>query len=455
MTQHQIDQLDQNGYPPSLPEDKPLPEVPATDDWSHATKELINTLPRTWTRGLLYALLGITMTLLPWAMLAQVDQTGSARGRLEPRGKTIRVDAPVAGTVVSLTAKEGQSVKAGQVLLEFESELVQSELQQAQSRLEGHLSRMAQLELMRNQMEIAQRSQRFQTQAQQAAQAAQVDQTREALIASRQAYGLAKKRFGLEQSEFQRYKSLLSSGVVPEVKVAEVQRLVHERQDVIYQTQANIRQTESSLKQQQSNYDNVVRTGELSIIESEQRIRESQSQIVAIQSEIAQARQQVEALKFQLKQRVLRSPINGTIFSMALDSPGTVLQQGQQITQISPAGAELIFRAQIPSSESGFLRVGMPVKLKFDAYPFQDYGVVEGRLRWISPDSKVLANPQGNFETFELEIVLDHSQTTTRSKEIALTPGQTGTAEVVVRQRRIIDFILDPFRKLQRGGLEF
>ncbi|MFM7448238.1 MAG: HlyD family efflux transporter periplasmic adaptor subunit [Leptolyngbyaceae cyanobacterium] len=455
MTQHQIDQSDKNGYPLARREDKVLLEMPVADDWSHATKELINTLPRTWTRGLLYALLGITITVLPWAMLAKVDQTGSARGRLEPQGKTIRVDAPVAGTVVSLNVKEGQSVKAGQVLLEFESELAQAELQQAQSRLEGHLNRMAQLELMRNEQEIAQRAQRLQTQAQRAAQSAQVDQTREALSASRQAYWLAKKRFGLEKTEFQRYADLRSAGVVPEIKVAEMQRLVDERQDVIYQTQAKIRQAESSLRQQQSNYDNVARTGELSIIESEQRIRESQSQIVAIQSEIAQTSQQVEALKFQLQQRVVRSPINGTIFSMKLDSAATVLQQGQQITQIAPAGADLVFRAQIPSSESGFLRVGMPVKLKFDAYPFQDYGIVDGRLRWISPDSKILATPQGNIETFELEIALDHSQTTTRSKEIALTPGQTGTAEVVIRQRKVIDFILDPFRKLQRDGLEF
>lgn len=108
----------------------------------------------------------------------------------------------------------------------------------------------------------------------------------------------------------------------------------------------------------------------------------------------------------------------------------------------------------MPSQESGFLRVGMPVKLKFDAYPFQDYGVVAGHLRWISPDSKVVETAQGNVETFELEIALDQLYIQTQNKRVALTPGQTATAEVIVRQRRIIDFILDPFKKLQEGGLE-
>jgi HlyD family secretion protein len=130
------------------------------------------------------------------------------------------------------------------------------------------------------------------------------------------------------------------------------------------------------------------------------------------------------------------------------------LQPGQAITQIAPQGSPLVFRAQMPSSESGFLRVGQPVKLKFDAYPFQDYGVVQGHLRWISPDSKVEETPQGKLETFELEIVLEQTYIQTQNKRVALTPGQTATAEVIVRQRHLIDFILDPFKKLQKGGVE-
>lgn len=108
----------------------------------------------------------------------------------------------------------------------------------------------------------------------------------------------------------------------------------------------------------------------------------------------------------------------------------------------------------MPSQESGFLRLGMPVKLKFDAYPFQDYGIVSGRVRWISPDSQVEETPQGKVEIFELEVVLDGAYIQTQNKRVALTAGQTATAEVIVRQRRLIDFVLDPFKKLQKGGVE-
>ena len=151
----------------------------------------------------------------------------------------------------------------------------------------------------------------------------------------------------------------------------------------------------------------------------------------------------------------MRAPSDGTIFQLSIDHAGAVLQPGQMVTQIAPKGVPLVFRAEIPSKESGFLRVGMPVKLKFDAYPFQDYGIVQGKLRWISPDSKVVDTPQGKVENYEIEIAVEKAYISqNQNKPIILTAGQAATAEVIVRQRRIIDLVLDPFKKLQNGGLD-
>jgi hemolysin D len=91
------------------------------------TQELIDSLPRVWTRGLLYLLVVFAGIVLPWAMLSKVDETGSARGRLEPKGATQRLDAPAAGTVTEVRVKEGQTVKAGQVLMELESNVLRTD----------------------------------------------------------------------------------------------------------------------------------------------------------------------------------------------------------------------------------------------------------------------------------------------------------------------------------------
>lgn len=473
------------------------------DDWSSLTKELINTLPRVWTRGLLYLLVIFAGIVLPWATLSKVDETGSARGRLAPKGATLRLDAPAGGTVADVKVKEGQAVKAGQILLELESDLIHTDLQQARTKQEEQLSRLAQLEAIKNQLVIAIGTQQQQNQAQKLEKSAQVDQARDNLSASRTAYtlqaeklaqvgqarenlratqtayALARSRFAKDQVEVQRYRQLWQQGVVPQIKVIEVERTAEESrrlraaaqadvqqatlrlkeqqgsyQKIIYQAQAEIQQAKSRLQEQQSGYQSLGPAGQLAVLKSEEQLKNLETQITALQAEISQSKSQIQSLEFQLGQRVLRAPVNGVIFQLPVSKAKAVVQPGQMIAQIAPQGVPMVLRAQMTSQESGFLRLGMPVKLKFDAYPFQDYGVVPGHLKWISPDSKVVETAQGQIETFELEIVLDQPYIQTQDKRIALTPGQTATAEVIVRQRRIIDFILDPFKKLQKGGLE-
>lgn len=512
------DQHNQNGHYPSgqglpddlqfeQPSDLPLQSKSSESssyEWSTLTQELIDTLPRVWTRGLLYLLVVFAGIVLPWGVLSKVDETGSARGRLEPKGATLRLDAPAAGTVAEVRVKEGQAVKAGQVLMRLESDLLRTDLQQVETKLEGQLNRLAQLELIKNQVILAIGAQAQQNQAQdleklaqvdQARQAlsanktahnlqvseklAQVDQAHQALSANKTAYNLADSRFAKDQVEVQRYRKLWQQGVVPKVKVIEIERTADESrrlrtaaqeevqqarlrlkeqqsnyQSITHQAQADIQQAESRLKEQRGGYQSVTHAGELAVLKSEEQLENLQAQITTLQAETSQSESQIKSLKFQLEQRVFRAPVSGMIFQLPITKAKAVVQPGQLIAQIAPQDSKLVLKAEMPSQESGFLRLGMPVKLKFDAYPFQDYGVLQGYLRWISPDSKVVETAQGKVENFELEIALDQTYIQTQNKRFALTPGQTATAEVIVRQRRIIDFMLDPFKKLQKGGLE-
>ncbi|HBL62350.1 MAG TPA: HlyD family secretion protein [Cyanobacteria bacterium UBA8803] len=476
----------------------------SSEDWSSLTKELIDTLPRVWTRGLLYFLVVFAGIVLPWAMLSKVDETGSARGRLEPHGQVFKVDAPVAGTVAKVLVKEGQLVTEKQPLLELESEEIKSELQQAQTRLEGQENRLAQLELMKNQLLLGVRAQQQQNQAQELEKQAQVEQARHNLQSLRNSYNLQKEeklaqveqarqnfeysqtasnladiRLTKAQREVQRYRQLREQGVVPEIKVVEQEDLAQERQrlreqaesDVqqgklkkeeqqssyqrmIYQAQSDIQQAKLRLQEQEKSYQTLIHSGKLAMLKSEEQLKELDAQVTTLKAEISQSKSQIQAWKFQLEQRVLRAPVNGTIFQLPIQRTGAVVQPSTLIAEIAPKNAALILRAQMATSESGTLSKGMAVKMKFDAYPFQDYGVVEGTLSQISPTSKITETAQGAIATFDLEIELKQTCIQTSNGCTALTPGQTATAEVIVRQRRIIDFIIDPFKKLQNGGLE-
>lgn len=446
-----------NGVGPSqLDEDEPKLTVQtlaiSTDDWSYATKELLDSLPQVWTRGLLYFLVVFVSIVLPWAMLSKVDETGTARGRLEPKGKTTRLDAPVAGTVALVQVKEGESVRTGQNLLVLESELIRANLQQTQAKLDGQLNRVTQLKVIKNQLEIAIRTQRLQSQAQVFEQLAEVDQTQQRLSSLVRLYPLAQSRLAMVQNNVHRHRELWKNNVEAKIKVEEAERELLDSQQRLEQVQSDTKQAHGEIEKQQNAYKRIVRTGELTILQSNRQLEDLQSQIIGLQSEIAQTNNEIKSLQFQLQQRVIRAPITGTIFQFPVQRSGAVVQTGQMVAQIAPQKTPLLVRAQMATQDSGFLREGMPVKLKFDAYPFQDYGVVSGRLSWISPDSKIA--DKGTQETFELEITLDKPYIQASDRRIALTPGQTATVEVIVRQRRVIDFILDPFKQLQSGGVK-
>lgn len=474
------------------------------NEWSSLTKELVDTLPRVWTRGMLYFLIVFAAILLPWATLSKVDETGSARGRLEPKGKTFRLDAPVPGTVKKVFVKEGQLVREKQPLIALESEEVRNEIQQQQIKLESQKNRLAQLELLKNQLFLALRVQQQQNQAQELAKLSQVDQARQNLDASKTAYNLRKveqftqfnqaqqnldtskasyeladNRYVKAIKEVERYHQLWQQGVVPEVKVVEMKNLAEENQKLRLQTQSELKQGKLRLQEQQNqrksvvhqaqsdiqqgklrldeqlrSYQSIVKSDKLAMLKSEEQLKDVESQITSLTAENAQTISQITSLKFQLGQRVLRAPVNGTLFKLSIQHPGAVVQASQMVAEIAPQGESFLLRAQMATQQSGSIHEGMAVKVKFDAYPFQDYGVIEGRLIRISKTSNVTETAQGQVANFDLDVELKQSCIQSPKGCIALTPGQTATAEVIIRQRRIIDFILDPFKKLQKGGLE-
>ncbi len=536
----------------------------SADDWSFATKELLDALPQRWTRGLLYLLIAFVTIALPWGMLSKVDETGTARGRLEPQGGTLKQELNLtftAANVYTQTAKvekvhvqEGDKIEAGDVLIELESRPIRDRLEQLNIQLQSQENRLSKLQEQKNQLAIELRTQQRQNQSRVLEKLAQVEQARQNLQSLKTIYNLQKEekltqvnqaqqnlaalkrtlnlqkeekltqvhqaRQQLENSktahqlaqirwqkalrEVERYGNLLEQGVVTEIQVVQqedqaeerqrifeqtqadieqaklrieeqtdsYQRIIHQAeadiqqaqlrlteqqsnyQRIIHQAEADIQQAQLSFAEQENNYQTITHSGEIALSKIQEQLKTIDSQIITMQAEISQTSQEINSLNFELEQRVVKAQQSGTIFTLPIEGVGDVLQQGEMVVEIAPKETNLLLKAAMATTESGSLQEGMAVKMKFDAYPFQDYGIVEGTLTKISPTSQVQQTPEGNISIYELEIELNQTCIPTAQDCIVLRPGDTATAEVVVRQRRLIDFILDPFKKLQKGGLE-
>jgi HlyD family secretion protein len=525
------------------------------NDWSNSARELIDTMPLPWTRGLLYLLVAFIGVFLPWAFLYTVDEIGTAQGRLEYQGDTIKREADIDGSVavVKVHVKKGDPVKAGQILMELDPKAVREQLQQNQLRLDGAQQRLNQLLLMKNQVGLGTSAQSQQNQAQllekqsqiaqaeqnlaslqsnanlqaseklaqvrQAEQAltdrqssynlqkeeklTQVRQAQQGVVDAQTSYKLAASRLQDAQTEVQRYYKLYRSGAISEIRVKEVESVAKERNQIVSQAQANLQQSKLRLKEQQDNYekllqqiesditqaqlrlkeqennyqrllnqtqsdieqaklrlteqkrgsDTLVQTGKLALVRNDQQLKEIQSQIATVQSEIDQTKAQGSFLVKQLEKYTIKADLDGTIFELPITREGAVVQPKQLIAEIAPRTNGLVFKGQIPTSQSESLRQGeaKDVKLKFEEFPFESYGIVPGKLTWISPNSKVIPTAQGNMTAYDVEVKLEQSCIKHEGQCIPFKSGQPANAEIVIRKRKIIDSVLDPFKKLNNN----
>jgi HlyD family secretion protein len=223
---------------------------------------------------------------------------------------------------------------------------------------------------------------------------------------------------------------------VAQSKLAELDfRLSHEY------TQANA-QLETSGQQTtdlQLQYDSAVRD----ITDAEDKLR-LQLQSARLVSEAA-ARIRFENIDKDNFLLIL-APVSGVITDVTSTQRGDKIQANAPLGGIAPKDARPVLKIEIAEHDRAFLHEGLPVKLKFNAFPYQRYGLISGTLAYISPATKPSATDKQ--PVYEGRVTLDKNYYQIADTRYPLRYGMTASAEIVVRERRLIDLGLDPFRQV-------
>ena len=161
---------------------------------------------------------------------------------------------------------------------------------------------------------------------------------------------------------------------------------------------------------------------------------------------------QKEGLTGQLKDVAgdlvyLAAPYDGTLVSVARQRAGDVVSVGQELCQLAPAGAPPMAHLQLEERGMAKLREGQPVKLLFEAFPYQRYGVIDGSLTWLSP-AAITAGGEAHF----IAHVKPSSMEIGAGEEVRpLKAGMRGEARVQVGRRTLIEFAFEPIRQLREN----
>jgi multidrug resistance efflux pump len=171
------------------------------------------------------------------------------------------------------------------------------------------------------------------------------------------------------------------------------------------------------------------------------------------QSEIEKLKMRIGALKIDLENTqqnllTVRSPYDGVITSMDQRTVGSFVQQGQVLCQLARKDAKP--RARMTLNEAGLpkLAIALRVRYFFEAFPYQRYGAVTGKLDWISP-STVTTSDGSHFVALGS---LDRSVISPRPGQILpLRVGMRGDAHIIVGGRTLIEYAFEPIRQLRES----
>ncbi|MGP1354540.1 MAG: HlyD family type I secretion periplasmic adaptor subunit [Parasphingopyxis sp.] len=428
-----------------------------------AALEVIETPPSPVGRKLIWFLASMVVVALLWAFIGRMDIVAVAPGQTIPVGRVQTIQASELGVVRAIHVVEGQHVEAGELLVELDPTASEATVEQTESALAT-----ARLDAARARAIIAglrgedaafvppdgadpavvtvQRSLTIAALAEYRAQRRALENR----IANAEAERAAAREAELRNEEtlpmIERrataLRELADRGFASELRTIELEEQVVERRrnrnaarNSVLAANATISVLNQELMQ--------LRQGFLRATLAE--LADAESRIAQAEGELVKSRQRTSL------QRIL-APESGTIQQLQVNTLGGVVEPAAPLMTLVPDAGGLIVEASVLNRDIGFVHEGQEVAVKFDAFPFTDYGTVPGEVISISRDA---VNHDILGLVYMARIRLAQASIEAGGRTVPITPGMSAQAEIKTGERRIIDYLLSPIaRAVDEAGRE-
>jgi HlyD family secretion protein len=449
------------------------PLVDALGDHSSEGIAILTAEPWRALHALIYTMIALVVSGAAWSFIGRADVIVTEQGTLAPAAEVRRFYAPVDGELVNLYVAEGQPVTKGDVLarlnargaIEAASNAMQAQLklENAEREWRQFPEKKALLEqkaaTLRQAMELEEQQHQRRTalgtsklveeqKAQMAEGRTNVEETKRA----RDAAQLEAEKFehvlagpgggGVSQLQVESKRNArLAAENAYRLAQSRLNELTARQGQELEQAEAQLELSGEQLKKLRLDYEAAAND----LATSEEKLR-LQLNTARVEAETASRVRFENIDKDNFLQIV--APVSGIVTDLSSTQPGDKVQANTPLGGIAPSNTRSIVKVEIAENDRAFLREGLPVKLKFNAFPYQRYGVIDGTLEYVSPATK--PGQQSRLPVYEARVSLDRDYYQVAETKYPLRYGMTAAVEIVVRKRRLIDLALDPFRQI--GG---
>jgi hemolysin D len=430
-------------------------------------------------RLLLLLLCGLFAIAVIWSIFGRVDVVAVATGRTLPVTNVMLIQPSEVAVVRAIHVRNGQRVRRGQILIELDpTAALADEGQAARGLLASRIAEARNAALLAH---LAGRPAVFQapagtppavaaTQAELVrSKIAEYEAQRRALLQARAQRSAEltgslaeleslRRTLPLIDQQLEARRGLAERGHFPRLRLLEYEqaRIEHVQ---------NIEVRGSAADRARASIANI--DAEIATLR-ERLAEEAATELSTAETDTGLRREELTRTARRRELQQLRAPVDGIVQQLAVHTVGGVVQPAQPLMVIVPSGTEIEVEAQILNRDIGFVREGQPVRVKLEAFPFTDYGWIDGRVETISRDA-VQASPepgrqdnasQGSGQTspglvYVARIRLDRNYIMVGDRQQPVGPGMAVQAEIRTGRRRIIQYLLSPISEtIDEAGRE-
>lgn len=397
------------------------------------------------------------VTLLAWSSWATLDEVTRGEGKVIPSRQVQVLQSLDGGMVSEIAIHEGQSVKVGDLLLKVDPTRMVSSLRENQSQYLALLAKSARLKALAEGSsfipppkvtaeapEIAEQerrlyeSRRAELDASMGVARQQSAQRSQELLSVKARREQANQSYNLTAKELELTRPLAKSGAVSDVELLRLERDVAryrgERDSAnsdIPRLEAAIGEANRKIQEVDLTFRNTART----------ELSESNAKLSALSEGST-------ALQDKVKQTDIRSPVNGTVKQLHVNTVGGVVQPGKDLVEIVPSDDALLLEARVQPRDIAFLHPGQKAMVKFTAYDFATYGGLEATLEHISADTVV--DEKGN--AFFLVRVRTLS-TNLGPGKLPIIPGMVAEVDILTGEKTVLSYLLKPILRAKANAL--
>jgi adhesin transport system membrane fusion protein len=391
-----------------------------------------------------------------WAALAPIDEIVRGDGKVIPGGENQMIQHLEGGMVSAINVREGQKVKANDILLrvdnlkssstyessQYKSAELRAKIVRLRAESTGGSFEPSAADMQNIPMQIMQeRSLFISNQERLRSQIASLQdlnsQKQSELIEAQGRINEQKHALDLIREEVEISEPMVAQGIKPRVEFLKLQRElsdVSERYNAarasIPRLRSAINETNSKMREARSEYVTKARLELNEAVTENQRVGAESS-----------------ALADQVTRTVIKSPINGIVQKLYVNTVGGVIKPGDNLIEIVPTEGGLLVEAKIKPSDIAFIYPGQKAVVKVTAYDFSIYGSLDGVVSTISPDTET---DEKENVYYIVRVQTNKKYLGSKEKPLKIIPGMMVNVDVITGKKTVLEYILKPLLRAKQ-----